>query len=111
MPTDVNAVSSAALAGLRGREEGGDEAETMVGSAPHDILAKAAGDRFSALASGAVDVAILNPPSSFRAADLGFVALGEIKTYIHEFPFTVWAANSDWAARNKAAGCSRRRLR
>jgi NitT/TauT family transport system substrate-binding protein len=65
------------------------------------VFAKAAGDRFSALASGAVDAAILNPPSSFRAADLGFVALGEIKTYIHEFPFTMWAANSDWAAQNK----------
>jgi NitT/TauT family transport system substrate-binding protein len=67
------------------------------------VFAKAAGDRFAALLSGAVDAAILNPPSSFRAAELGFVALGEIKDYIHEFPFTMWAANSDWAARNRPA--------
>jgi NitT/TauT family transport system substrate-binding protein len=67
------------------------------------VYAKAAGDRFSALAAGAVDAAILNPPSSFRAADLGFVNLGEIETYTHDFPFTVWAANMDWAAKHKQA--------
>jgi NitT/TauT family transport system substrate-binding protein len=67
------------------------------------VYAKASGDRFAALAAGAVDAAILNPPSSFRAADQGFAALGEIETYIREFPFTVWAANADWMAKNKAA--------
>jgi NitT/TauT family transport system substrate-binding protein len=67
------------------------------------VFAKAAGDRFSALAGGAVDAAILNPPASFRAADLGFTSLGEIANYTREFPFTMWAVNTDWAARNKDA--------
>jgi NitT/TauT family transport system substrate-binding protein len=67
------------------------------------VFAKASGDRFAALAAGAVDAAILNPPSSFRAADQGFAPLGEVETYIREFPFTVWAANTDWMAKNKAA--------
>jgi NitT/TauT family transport system substrate-binding protein len=67
------------------------------------VYAKAAGDRFSALAAGAVDAAILNPPSSFRAADLGFVNLGEIATYTQDFPFTVWAANMNWAGKHKQA--------
>jgi NitT/TauT family transport system substrate-binding protein len=67
------------------------------------VYAKAAGDRFSALAGGAVDAAILNPPFSFRAAELGFTALGEIRTYLNDFPFTVWAVNTDWALRNKSA--------
>jgi len=67
------------------------------------VYAKAAGDRFSALAGGAVDAAILNPPTSFRAAELGFAALGEIRTWLNDFPFTMWAANTDWLARNKSA--------
>jgi NitT/TauT family transport system substrate-binding protein len=67
------------------------------------VYAKAAGDRFSALAGGAVDAAILNPPTSFRAADAGFTDLGEIRTYLNDFPFTVWAVNTDWALRNKPA--------
>ena len=67
------------------------------------VFAKSAGDRFSALMAGAVDAAILNPPTSFRAAERGFAALGEIKSYLPEFPFTMWGANTDWAARNKSA--------
>jgi NitT/TauT family transport system substrate-binding protein len=67
------------------------------------VYAKAAGDRFSALAGGAVDAAILNPPTSFRAADSGFTDLGEIRTYLNDFPFTMWAVNTDWALRNKPA--------
>src|SRR5208337_1309879 len=42
-------------------------------------------------------------PFSFRAAELGFTALGEIRTYLNDFPFTVWAVNTDWALRNKSA--------
>jgi len=66
------------------------------------VYAKAAGDRFSALAGGAVDAAILNPPSSLLAAEQGFTSLGEIRTYLNDFPFTVWAVNTDWASRNGA---------
>jgi NitT/TauT family transport system substrate-binding protein len=67
------------------------------------VYAKASGDRFSALASGAVDAAILNPPSSLFAAGQGFSNLGEIRTYLNDFPFTVWAVNTDWAAKNTPA--------
>jgi NitT/TauT family transport system substrate-binding protein len=67
------------------------------------VYAKAAGDRFSALAGGAVDAAILNPPTSFRAAELRFKDLGEIRTYLSDFPFTMWAANTDWVAKNRSA--------
>lgn len=67
------------------------------------VYAKAAGDRFSALAAGGVDAAILNPPTSFRAAALGLYAVGEISTHVKDFPFTVWAVNTDWAAKNKNA--------
>jgi ABC-type nitrate/sulfonate/bicarbonate transport system substrate-binding protein len=65
------------------------------------VYAKSAGDRFSALAAGAVDAAILNPPSSLFAAQSGFTDLGEIRTYLNDFPFTMWAVNTDWAAKNK----------
>jgi ABC-type nitrate/sulfonate/bicarbonate transport system substrate-binding protein len=74
------------------------------GLSPSDVdfvYAKAAGDRFSALAGGTVDAAILNPPSSLLAAEQGFTNLGEIRTYLNDFPFTVWAVNTDWALRNK----------
>jgi ABC-type nitrate/sulfonate/bicarbonate transport system substrate-binding protein len=29
--------------------------------------------------------------------------LGDIETYLKGFPFTVWAANTDWAQKNRAA--------
>ncbi len=67
------------------------------------VFAKAAGDRYTALAAGAVDAAILNPPSSFRAAAQGFTNLGDIQPYIGDFPFTVWAVNESWAAQNRKA--------
>lgn len=67
------------------------------------VYAKAAGDRFSALASGGVDAAILNPPTYFKATSLGFSNLGDIEPYMKDVPFTVWAANTDWAAKNRTA--------
>jgi NitT/TauT family transport system substrate-binding protein len=67
------------------------------------VYGKAAGDRFAALAAGGVDAAILNPPTSFRAEAMGLSAVGEISTYVKDFPFTVWAVNTDWAAKNRAA--------
>src|SRR5438105_2024260 len=56
------------------------------------VYAKAAGDRLSALISGGVDATILNPPTYFKAASLGFTNLGDIDPYIKDVPFTVWAA-------------------
>jgi NitT/TauT family transport system substrate-binding protein len=67
------------------------------------VYAKAAGDRFSALVSSAVDATILNPPTYFKAMSLGFSNLGDVEPHSKNVPFTVWAANMDWAAKNRAA--------
>jgi ABC-type nitrate/sulfonate/bicarbonate transport system substrate-binding protein len=67
------------------------------------VYAKAAGDRFAALAAGGVDAAILNPPTSFRAASMGLSAVGEISDHVKDFPFTVWAVNTEWAQKNRQA--------
>jgi len=66
------------------------------------VYAKAAGDRFAALASGAVDAAILNPPTYFKAIEAGLSALGDTKPYAEGIPFTVWGANQAWAAAHRA---------
>ena len=76
------------------------------GLQPKDVdfsYAKAAGDRFRALVVGAADAAIINPPSTFRAATAGFSDLGEVEPYLGRFPFTVWATNEAWAAKNRSA--------
>jgi len=67
------------------------------------IYAKAAGDRFAALASGAVDAAILNPPTYFKAIEAGLSVLGDTKPYAEGIPFTVWGANTVWAAQHRDA--------
>jgi NitT/TauT family transport system substrate-binding protein len=67
------------------------------------IYAKAAGDRFAALASGAVDAAILNPPTYFDAVAAGLTNLGDTKPYAEGIPFTVWGANTKWAAAHRDA--------
>ena len=67
------------------------------------VYAKAAGDRFSALVAGGVDATILNPPTYFKATTLGFSNLGDIEPHSKNIPFTVWAANTQWAAKNGAA--------
>jgi NitT/TauT family transport system substrate-binding protein len=76
------------------------------GLQPRDVdfvYAKAAGDRFSALVAGGVDATILNPPTYFKATSLGFSNLGDIEPHSKNIPFTVWAANTQWAAKNRAA--------
>ena len=67
------------------------------------IYAKATQDRFAALVSGGADAAILYPPSSFKAGEMGYTNLGDIEPYLKGFPFTVMAANTDWAAKNRKA--------
>ena len=67
------------------------------------VYAKAAGDRFSALVAGGVDATILNPPTYFKAISMGFTNLGDTKPYAEDIPFTVWAANMPWAAKNREA--------
>ena len=65
------------------------------------VYAKATQDRFAALVSGGVDAAILYPPATFRAGAQGFTYLGDIEPHLKDFPFTVWAVNTDWAAKNR----------
>jgi NitT/TauT family transport system substrate-binding protein len=65
--------------------------------------AKATPDRFAALVSGGVDCAILYPPATFRAAAQGFTYLGDITDHLKSFPFGVYAVNTDWAGKNRAA--------
>jgi NitT/TauT family transport system substrate-binding protein len=67
------------------------------------VYAKAAGDRFAALVSGGVDATILNPPTYFKAAALGYSNLGDMKPFAEDIPFTVWGANMPWAAKNREA--------
>jgi ABC-type nitrate/sulfonate/bicarbonate transport system substrate-binding protein len=72
-------------------------------SAVDFVYAKAAGDRFAALVSGAVDAAILNPPTYFEAVTAGLSNLGDTKPYAQGVPFTVWGANTKWAASHRDA--------
>jgi NitT/TauT family transport system substrate-binding protein len=67
------------------------------------VYAKAAGDRFAALEAGAVDAAILNPPTYFKAIAAGLSDLGDTKPYAEGVPFTVWGANNSWAAAHRDA--------
>jgi ABC-type nitrate/sulfonate/bicarbonate transport system substrate-binding protein len=67
------------------------------------IYAKAAGDRFAALVAGAVDATILNPPTYHRATSMGLTNLGDTATFASDIPFTVWGANTAWAAKNRDA--------
>ena len=67
------------------------------------VYAKAAGDRFAALVAGAVDAAILNPPTYFKATSAGLTHLGDTATFAPSIPFTVWGANAGWAAKNRDA--------
>ena len=83
--------------------------ESFIGSAglkANDVdfvYAKATQDRFAALISGGADAAILYPPATFRAATQGFTNLGDIEEHLKDFPFTVWAVNTDWAQKNRPA--------
>ena len=67
------------------------------------VYAKATPDRFAALVSGGADAAILYPPFTFRARAAGFTYLGDIDHYVKDMPFTVWAANTDWAGQHRDA--------
>jgi ABC-type nitrate/sulfonate/bicarbonate transport system substrate-binding protein len=67
------------------------------------VYAKATQDRLAALLSGGADAAILYPPATFRAAAAGYTDLGDIEAHLKNFPFTVWAVNTDWAAKNRDA--------
>jgi NitT/TauT family transport system substrate-binding protein len=61
------------------------------------VYAGSTSNRFAALESGGVDAAILLPPFSFKAKQLGFTYLGNVQTVLSDFPFTVYSYNTDWA--------------
>jgi ABC-type nitrate/sulfonate/bicarbonate transport system substrate-binding protein len=65
------------------------------------LYAGTTGARFAALTSGAVDAALLVPPFSFKAKELGFSLLGDVTDYVPDLPFTGYAANTTWAKAHK----------
>lgn len=69
--------------------------------ADYDLLfAGATSVRYAALASGAVDAAILTSPFDFKATAEGYSMLGDVSKVLPDFPFTGLGVNTDWASRN-----------
>jgi NitT/TauT family transport system substrate-binding protein len=66
------------------------------------VYAGATSARAAALASGAVDAAILLPPSNFQAVANGFNELGITADFAPELPFSGTVVGLAWANRNKA---------
>src|SRR5262252_3989225 len=66
------------------------------------VYAGATTARAQALLSGAVDAAILLPPSNFQLQNQGFNDLGLTIEYAPELAFSGTMANKGWAARNRA---------
>jgi ABC-type nitrate/sulfonate/bicarbonate transport system substrate-binding protein len=64
------------------------------------VFAGATTARAQALLSGAVDAAILLPPSNFQLENQGFNNLGLTIEYAPELAFSGTMANKAWAARN-----------
>src|SRR5262249_58332562 len=64
------------------------------------VYAGATTARAQALLSGAVDAAILLPPSNFQLQNQGFNDLGLTIEYAPELAFSGTMANKGWAARN-----------
>lgn len=60
-------------------------------------------ERFAALASGAVDAAMLLPPFSFKAIGLGLPVLAEIPKVFPSLPVDQTGANTKWAKANTPA--------
>ena len=80
--------------------------ERMVipGCAPKDsyhlTFAGSASARFAALAAGAVDAALLNPPFNFKAQAAGFTNLGNLTDTV-QMSFTRYVVSSVWARAHK----------
>lgn len=67
------------------------------------VFAGTTAARFSALAAGAVDAAILVPPFTFKAQSGGYSNLGALSDYEKNLPFTGYAVNTTWAKAHKPA--------
>jgi ABC-type nitrate/sulfonate/bicarbonate transport system substrate-binding protein len=66
------------------------------------VFAGATAARAAALQSGAVDAAILLPPSNFQAVANGFNELGLAADFAPELPFSGTVVNVAWATAHKA---------
>jgi NitT/TauT family transport system substrate-binding protein len=66
------------------------------------VFAGATAARAAALQSGAVDAAILLPPSNFQAVANGFNELGLAADFAPELPFSGTVVNVPWATAHKA---------
>jgi NitT/TauT family transport system substrate-binding protein len=66
------------------------------------IYAGTTPSRYAALASGAVDAAILLPPFSFKAQREGYSLVARLSDYDKDLPFTGQAVNIEWAQKNKS---------
>lgn len=67
------------------------------------IFAGATSARFAALEAGSADAAILTAPFNFKAQANGYTLLGQTPDYVKDFPFSGYAANSNWVAQHKEA--------
>jgi ABC-type nitrate/sulfonate/bicarbonate transport system substrate-binding protein len=62
------------------------------------VYAGASSARFAALATGAVDAAMLTSPFNFKAAEEGFPVIGRTADYITDLPQGGTTVNRNWAA-------------
>jgi len=67
------------------------------------LYSGATNNRFAALISGAVDATLLLQPFDFMAESQGFPVIALQRDYTPNSPFTVFAANAEWANKNRAA--------
>ena len=67
------------------------------------VYAGATAARFQALASGAVDATLINPPYNFKARALGFGSLGDSGPSSRDVPFNGYAVSIAWAKENRKA--------
>jgi NitT/TauT family transport system substrate-binding protein len=62
------------------------------------VYAGASSARWTALATGAVDAAMLTSPFNFKAADDGFTVVGRTADYVTDLPQGGTTVNRSWAA-------------
>lgn len=66
------------------------------------VYAGATDQRFAALVNGGVDAAMLSPPTSLRAAGLGYPVLADVSKYFPNFLFGTYAVRPAWAQAHPA---------
>jgi NitT/TauT family transport system substrate-binding protein len=77
-------------------------APSGLGQKDYDLVfAGSTSARYAALASGAVQAAILAAPFDFRALAEGYTNLGTTYEHLPDFPFTAYGVNARWAEENR----------